>query len=250
MRSVEILGVRVDDVTLDETLDVVEDFIASGGPHAVVTTNTEFVMAAQRDEEFRSILNAADLSIPDGVGLIWGLRLLGTRIREHVRGTDTVERLMERAAAKGYSVFLLGAAEGVAAAAADKLKERYPQLRVAGAYAGSPDIKFDDRIVEIIRNAGHIDILLVAYGAPAQEKWIARNLPRLDISVAIGVGGVFDFISGRAKRAPLWVRRLELEWLYRLLHQPWRWRRQLALPRFAIRVLALKARAMFGGRNA
>lgn len=250
MRSAEILGVRVDDVTLDETLDVVEDFIASGGPHAVVTTNTEFVMAAQRDEEFRSILNAADLSIPDGVGLIWGLRLLGTRIREHVRGTDTVERLMERAAAKGYSVFLLGAAEGIAAAAADKLKERYPQLRVAGAYAGSPDTKFDDRIVEIIRNAGHIDILLVAYGAPAQEKWIARNLHHLDISVAIGVGGVFDFISGRAKRAPLWVRRLELEWLYRLLHQPWRWRRQLALPRFAIRVLALKAQAMFRGRNA
>ena len=250
MNSVEILGVRLDDVTLNETLDIIEDFIASGQPHAIVTTNTEFVMAAQTDEEFRNILNSADLSFPDGVGLIWGLRLLGVQLREHVRGTDTVERLMERAATKGYNVFLLGGAEGVAEVAADKLRERYPRLKIAGTYAGSPDPMLDDVTVEIIRKAGHVDILLVAYGAPAQEKWIARNIHRLGVPVAMGVGGVFDFIAGRAKRAPLWVRRIELEWLYRLLQQPWRWRRQLALPKFAMRVLALKAQSMLGGRNA
>lgn len=247
VRSVEILGVRVDDVTLDETLELIEGYIAAGAPHFIATNNTEFVMAAQRDEGFRQVLNSADLSIPDGVGLILGLRLFGVRVREHVRGTDTVERLMARAAAKGYTVFLLGAAEGVAEAAANKLRERYPELKVAGTYAGSSDPRFDDATVEIVRGAGRVDILLVAFGAPAQERWIARNLDRLNVSVAIGVGGVFDFISGRVQRAPAWVRRIELEWLYRLGRQPWRWRRQLALPRFVLCVLAVKARSAVGG---
>ncbi len=240
MRSADILGVRLDDVTLAETLDLIDGFVASGQPHLIATTNTEFVMAAQSDGEFRRVLNTAALSVPDGVGLLWGLRLLGMPMREHVRGTDTVERLVERAAARGYSLFLLGAGEGVAAAAAEKLRERHPGLRIAGTYAGSPDPRFDDEIAEVLRAAGRVDILFVAYGAPAQEKWISRNQGRLGIPVAIGVGGVFDFIAGRAKRAPVWIRRLELEWLYRLIRQPWRWKRQLALPRFALRVLATR----------
>jgi N-acetylglucosaminyldiphosphoundecaprenol N-acetyl-beta-D-mannosaminyltransferase len=223
MRSVQVLGVRLDDVTLEETIDFLEGFIKSRSPHLVATNNTEFVMMAQKDEEFRRVLNAADLSIPDGIGLILGLRFLGTPVREHVRGTDTVWKILERAAHQGYSVFLLGAAEGVAALAAEKLRETFPTIRIAGTHAGSPDPRNDDEIVEIIRAASPVDILLVAYGAPAQEKWIARNKDRLGIPVAIGVGGVFDFIAGRVKRAPVWIQRLELEWLYRLWKQPWRW---------------------------
>ncbi|MDA8187228.1 MAG: WecB/TagA/CpsF family glycosyltransferase [Dehalococcoidales bacterium] len=249
MRSVEILGVRLDDVTLQETIDTLDGFIQSGQPHLIATTNTEFVMAAQRDLEYRRLLNSADLSIPDGVGLIWGLRVLGKPIRKHVRGTDTVERLMALAAQKGYSVFLLGAAEGVAAMAAERLKARHPGLKIAGTYAGSPDPRFDDAIVEMIRKAGPVDILLVAYGAPAQEKWIARNMSRMNVPVAIGVGGVFDFFSGRVKRAPTLIRNLELEWLYRLWQQPWRWRRQLALPRFALCVLRLKVGSIVAGKK-
>lgn len=246
-KSVEVFGVRLDDVTLDETLDILEGYIQSGTPHLVATNNTEFVMVAQKDEEFRQVLNSADLSIPDGVGLIWGLGILGTPVRQHVRGTDTVWQLLERAAVKGYSVFLLGAAEGVAEAAADRMRERYPRIKIAGTYAGSPDPRHDDAMVDIVRKAGHVDILLVAYGAPAQEKWIARNKERLGVPVAMGVGGVLDFIAGRVKRAPAWIRRIELEWLYRLWQQPWRWKRQLALPEFALKVLALKAKSFFVG---
>ncbi|HET7034121.1 MAG TPA: WecB/TagA/CpsF family glycosyltransferase [Thermomicrobiaceae bacterium] len=242
--SRQILGVRLDDVTLEEAVALIGGYIAERGPHLVATTNTEFVMAAQRDPEFRRLLNDAALSLPDGIGLIWGLRLLGERqgVREHVRGTDLVERLMAVAAARGQRVFLLGAAEGVAAEAAARLRQRYPTLRIAGCYAGSPDPAHDAETRAVIRAAGTVDILLVAYGGGKQERWIARNLGPLDIAVGVGVGGVFDFLAGRVPRAPRLVRRLELEWLYRLIRQPWRWRRQLALPHFALRVLLLRLR--------
>lgn len=238
----EILGVRLDDVTLEEAVALIEGFIAAGGPHLIATTNTEFVMAAQTDPAFRRVLNEAALSLPDGIGLIWGLRLLGENVREHVRGTDLVERLLAVAAVRDQRVFLLGAAEGVAEAAAGRLREQYPTLQIAGCYAGSPEPAHDAEARAAIRAAGPVDILLVAYGGGRQEQWIARNLEALGIPVGIGVGGVFDFLAGRVPRAPRWVRRLELEWLYRLIRQPWRWRRQLALPHFALRVLLLRLR--------
>ena len=138
----------------------------------------------------------------------------------------------------------MGAAEGVARAAAEQLRRRHPGLDVVGTHAGSPAPEDEDEIVGNITRA-RPDILFVAYGAPQQEKWIARNLGRLGVPVAMGVGGAFDFISGHAKRAPGWMRRFGLEWLYRLCHEPWRWRRMLALPRFACLVL----RARLGRRT-
>lgn len=249
MRRAKIYGVPVDDVTLEETLDLIDGYIASGQPHFIATTNTEFVMAARKDAAFRATLNAADLSIPDGIGVILGLRLLGFPVREHVRGTDLVERLMARAAARGYRVFLLGAMEGVAGEAAKRLVERYPRLQIAGTYAGSPAPDHDDEAARKIAEAGPVDILLVAYGAPRQEQWIERNRERLGVPVAIGVGGVFDFLAGRVPRAPTLVRRLEMEWLYRLIRQPWRWRRQLVLPHFAFKVLGLKLRQIYVARR-
>ena len=234
-----ILGVRADNVNYDQALSLIEGFIESGvlslskggNLHQVVTVNPEFIVAAQSDDDFRNILNASSLSLPDGVGLLWAARFLGHPLQERVTGTDTVQRIAALAAQKGYSLFLLGAAPGVAVATAARLCQIYPGLRIAGTHAGSPALEEEDEIVRLIQRAKP-DILFVAYGAPQQDKWIARNLERLGVPVAMGVGGAFDFISGRAKRAPSWLQRVGLEWLHRLLHEPWRWRRMLALPRF------------------
>jgi exopolysaccharide biosynthesis WecB/TagA/CpsF family protein len=226
-----ILGVRADNVNYSETLSLIEDFLGNGTPHQVVTVNPEFIVAAQSDDDFRNILNASSLALPDGVGLLWAARFLGRPLQERVTGTDTVQRLAALAAQKGYSLFLLGAAPGVAITTAARLCETYPGLRIVGTHVGSPALEEEDEIVKMIQKAKP-DILLVAYGAPQQDRWIARNLERLGVPVAMGVGGAFDFISGRAKRAPRWLQRLGLEWLHRLFHEPWRWRRMLALPKF------------------
>jgi len=240
LRTVNILGVRVHDVTYEESIAAIEGFLASAGVHRVVTPNPEFVMLARRDAEFRRILNESSLAIPDGVGLLWAGWMLGRPLREHVRGTDLVVRLASVSARKGYRWFLLGAAEGVARVAAERLQARWPELQVAGTFAGKAGPEGDE--------AGRVDVLLAAYGAPAQEKWMERNQAVLGVPVAIGVGGVFNFLAGRAPRAPVWMRRLELEWLHRLLTQPWRWRRQLALPRFALLVMAEAVRGERKGR--
>jgi N-acetylglucosaminyldiphosphoundecaprenol N-acetyl-beta-D-mannosaminyltransferase len=239
--QVSILGIPVDDVTYDEALARMGEFVSDGRPHQVVTVNPEFIMTAQDDLDFRQILRQSHLNLPDGQGLIWAAQLLGAPLRERVTGVDTVLRLAELSSQNGYSIYLLGAAEGVAAAAARQLQNRFPELRIAGTYVGSPAPDEEDQIVARIQDVDP-DLLFVAYGAPRQEKWISRNLARLSVAVAIGVGGTFDFISGEANRAPTWVQRLGMEWLHRLAHQPWRWRRMLALPRFGLLVLRQRFR--------
>ena len=233
--SLHLLGVRVDDVTGDEMLALVEQFIAERAPHQLCTVNPEFIMAAQRDETFRQVINHAAVCLPDGIGVLWAARRLGHPLRERVAGSDMVEQMAARAARAGWRIYFLGAAPGVADKAAAILQSRYPGLVVAGTFAGSPALE-QDALVERIRST-QPDVLFVAFGAPAQDVWIARNQPRLQAPVAVGVGGALDFISGAAKRAPMWVQRLGLEWLHRLYCEPWRWRRQLALLRFAWRVL-------------
>ncbi|HZS00714.1 MAG TPA: WecB/TagA/CpsF family glycosyltransferase [Chloroflexota bacterium] len=237
MDSLRIFGVRVDDVTFPEALALLRQFVASRAPHYVVTPNPEFVMLAQRDAAFRAALNGATLAIPDGGGLLLAARLWGRPFREQVRGTDLVYRLARVGAAEGQRWFLLGAAPGVAEAAGRRLMARYPGLQVVGTFGGSPHPADDDAAHAAIQAAAPVDVLLVAYGAPGQELWMARNVPTLGVPVVMGIGGVLDFISGRVRRAPRWVRDLGLEWLFRLLVQPRRWRRQLALPRFALQAL-------------
>lgn len=236
VESLYILGVRVDDVTYEEMLEAIDRFIAQGGHHQLVTVNPEFVVTAQDDEEFRRVLNGAALCLPDGVGLLWAARLLGRPLRERVTGSDGIYRIAEHAARRGYHLFLLGAAPGVAKQAAAVLTARYPGLVISGTHAGSPTPEEEEEICARVQ-AARPDILLVAYGHPQQDKWIARNQARCGVPVAIGVGGAFDFVAGVVPRAPRWMRRWGLEWLYRLLRQPWRWRRQLALPRFVFLVL-------------
>ena len=235
-RAIHILGVRVHDVTCDEALDIIEEFIGDAETHQVATVNPEFIMAAQEDEDFKEILNQVSLALPDGVGLLWGSHILGRPLRQRVAGVDTVERLAALSARKGYRLFLLGAAPGVAAETARCLCSRYSGLQVVGTYAGSADVREEAEILKRIHDA-RPDFLLVAYGAPKQEKWIYRNRSTLGVAMAMGVGGTFDFISGRAVRAPRWIQRIGLEWLHRLYREPWRWGRMLALPRFAGAVL-------------
>ncbi|HOU40447.1 MAG TPA: WecB/TagA/CpsF family glycosyltransferase [Promineifilum sp.] len=235
--SISILGIPVHAVTMDETVALIEGYMAEARLHQIATVNPEFVMAAQDDAEFRRVLTGADLCLPDGVGLLYAARRAGRRLPERVPGSELVYRLAERAAARGWPLFLLGAAPGVAEAAAAVLGDRYPGLRVAGTYAGSPDPAEDDALVARV-NASGAALLYVAYGAPRQDKWIARNRDALtSVRVAIGVGGSLDFVTGRAVRAPQWAQRLGLEWLHRLVKEPWRWRRMLALPRFGWRVM-------------
>lgn len=236
IRSVDILGVRVDDVTMAETMAICRAFIRSSEPHRVVTPNAEFVMAAQSNAIFRRILNESSLAIPDGAGLLLASRILGTPIREQVAGTDVASGLAALCAAEGYRIFLLGGAAGVAELAARQLAARYPGLVVAGTYAGVAGPAADEETRAHVRAAGRIDAILVAYGAQRQEEWLVRNQEELRIPLAIGVGGALDFFSGRVPRAPVIVRRAGFDWLFRLVVQPWRWRRQLALPYFVASV--------------
>ena len=242
MWSVEILGVRVDDATYDDLIDLVDAFVASGRPHQIVTLNTEMVVAAHKETTFAEVLNSADLNVADGVGVMLAARLLGHPLRERVTGSDGIYRLAAHCAQQGYRPFLLGAAPGVAEVAAERLAAANPELVVAGVYAGSPLPEEEDAIIQRVR-AAEPDLLLVAYGVPAEEQWIARHRQRLGVPVMIGVGGTFDFVAGVTRRAPQWMRRWGLEWLYRLFQEPWRWRRQLALPKF----LALVAKQKLSG---
>jgi N-acetylglucosaminyldiphosphoundecaprenol N-acetyl-beta-D-mannosaminyltransferase len=246
MKSVQILGVRVEAVTLAETLAWIEAAVRARAPRQICTANPEFVMAAQQDGEFFALLNRADLVIPDGVGLLWAARWLGQSLPERVAGSDLIYRIAERAARLGWRLYLLGAAEGVAQKAAEALQARSPGLVVAGVYAGSPRVEDEDVIIERVR-AARPDVLLVAYGAPAQDKWIARHRERLGVPVSMGVGGAFDFVAGAVRRAPRWLQRLGLEWLHRLVQQPWRARRIFtAAVRFPLAVLRSGPRSRSG----
>ncbi|MGC9333246.1 MAG: WecB/TagA/CpsF family glycosyltransferase [Anaerolineae bacterium] len=236
MQSIKMLGVRVDDATYADLLARMRAFVESGQPHHIVTLNPEMLVLAARDPGFRRLLNAADLNVPDGIGLMLAARLLGHPLRERVTGSDGIYYLAAECARLGYRPFFLGGAPGVSETAARRLAAAYPGLDVAGTYAGSPCVEEEDDIVQYVRAAAP-DLLFVAYGVPAEEEWIARNAQRLGVPVMIGVGGAFDFVAGVTRRAPVWMRRAGLEWFHRLVHQPWRWRRQLALPHFVILVL-------------
>jgi len=240
---VHILQVPVHPVTMTQTVALAEAFMAGDTLRHIVTTNPEFVMAAHDDPSFMAVIQNAALSVPDGVGLLLAARRQGRRLPARVPGSELVYTLAEAAARHGWRLFLLGAAPGVAEEAARRLQSRYPALTIAGTYAGSPSAADNEALVARI-NASAADLLYVAYGAPRQDKWIARNRKALrTVRVALGVGGALDFITGRSRRAPRWLQRLGLEWFYRLLREPWRWRRMRALPRFAIAVLRRPAQS-------
>lgn len=222
----QILGVPIDALRRDEALSRVDVFL-DGGRHLVTTPNPEMLVMAHRDSKFREVLNSADLAIPDGIGLVLMAALRGEEIPERITGVDFLVEVAGLIAVKGKSVFFLGAEDGVARSAANGLKKKYPTLIIAGAESGgtlrqTPEgqWRIDDKTMEALRSASP-DVLFVAFGHGKQEKWIADNLADLtSVRVAMGVGGAFDFISGRTKRAPKAMRMFGLEWLWRLLREP------------------------------
>lgn len=228
---VDLAGVPVDPVTSADVLRFVCDCCLSRRPGRVVTVNAEYVVMSQSDAEFRRVLQGADLATADSAGILWALRRRGIHLTERVGGADLIWSISEQAARMGHRVFLLGGADGVAKAAAARLQAAYPSLRVSGAHPGSPIPAEVEGIVDLIRRS-RADIVFVAFGAPAQDMWIARYQEATGASFAMGVGGSFDYVAGAVRRAPLWMRRKNVEWLWRLIRQPWRWRRMLALPRF------------------
>lgn len=211
-----ILGIQVDVVSMDEAVERVEEFLQDEKKRQIVTPNPEQIVLAQKDKEFASILNRADLAIADGIGVVWASRFLSDSLPEKVTGTDLMLKLCEQACQKGWSVFLLGGEEGVAKQAAIELQKIFPGIKVAGASSADPFSNLQPPTS---------NLLFVAYGAPTQEKWIAQNLSNLPVKVAMGVGGGIDFITGVQKRAPRVVRKLGMEWLWRLLVNPVRFKR-------------------------
>ncbi len=228
--SVRLFGVRLTPLSMQEALRRARTFIAEGSPHMIVTSDAIGVMAARDDEDLRRIMDEADIVTADGQGVVLAARLLDVPIRERVSGVDMVQRLCEVAAEAGRSVFLLGAAEGVAEEAAQKLRQAVPGLEVAGVQHGYFAPEQEPEILDRIR-AARPGVLFVAFGIPKQEKWIRAHLEELGVPVCIGIGGSLDVISGRLKRAPPWMRRCGLEWLFRVLQEPRRLPRLRALPR-------------------
>ena len=244
---VTVLGVGIDNVDRAAALQRISQFIQAAksdgerAPAHVVTANAEIVMSAASAADMGDILAAASLVVPDGIGVVWAARVMGTPLPERVAGIDLMWETLRLCAAQGWRPFFLGAAPGVAQEALAALQLKIPGLACAGCHHGYFHTEDEPAIVAEINESG-ADLLLVALGAPRQEKWIAAHKKELQVPVAVGVGGSLDIWAGKAVRAPRWMCDMGLEWSYRLLRQPQRALRMLALPRFAWRVLWTKWR--------
>jgi len=222
---------QIEDLTFREALEyLVEKSQKSDTKTFVVTVNPEIIMLAKDDSEYEEVLRSADLALADGVGVLWAGKILGKSFKGRSHGVDLINGLAKEVSEKPITVGFVGGAGNVAQATADCLKKKYPNLKVAFALREWPS---DARGLSC-------DILFVAFGSPKQEKWIHDHIKEIDSRVFMGVGGAFDFISGKVMRAPLFVRRLGLEWLFRLMIQPWRIKRQFALVKFVLHVLQEK----------
>lgn len=231
-----ILGVKIDDVSLEEATKIVEGWLGGRGKHYIVTPNPEFIMVAQKDPAFKKILNNADLSIPDGAGL-----KLSGEVKNTTAGIDLMERLVALSAEKAFKIGLLGGRKGIAEKAAECLRQRYQNISIVFAKSGG-EVDKEGKLLKYhkslkLLNLLNCDLLFVAFGQVKQEKWIAINLDKIQVKVAMGVGGAFDYISGKVTRAPTLVRNLGLEWLFRLICQPWRIKRQVTLLQFIWKVM-------------
>lgn len=224
---------------MDQAVKMIEDYIVDKTPHLIATANAEMVMLAQEDKELDAILNTASLVVPDGAGVVWAARHYGFTMPERVAGYDLTQKLLAKSAIKGYKIYMFGAAPGIAEKAKVIAETLYPGLNIVGVRNGFFSAPDEHEIIANIK-ACKPDILLVALGVPKQEKWLASNLQKLGLPVAMGVGGTFDVMSGTMKRAPLWMQRANLEWMFRLFSQPQRAIRMLALPRFVFKVITGK----------
>jgi N-acetylglucosaminyldiphosphoundecaprenol N-acetyl-beta-D-mannosaminyltransferase len=234
LKKIKLLGIDVTDATSNEVLEfIVTGLRKSTEKYYVVTPNPELLVIANNDNHYKNILNGAKLALPDGVGVMIAAKLLSMPLKERIHGVDLVENLCNRVSDWPITVGFLGAGPGVAEKTAECLIKKYPGLHVGlVAQEWSEALK-----------SKKVDILFVAFGSPKQEIWIADNLNKIPAKVVVGVGGSFDFISGKVPRAPKFVRNLGLEWLFRLIIQPWRIKRQLSLLEFIYLVIREKLTA-------
>jgi N-acetylglucosaminyldiphosphoundecaprenol N-acetyl-beta-D-mannosaminyltransferase len=253
-KRIEITGVPFDSVTYEQAIEKIKSIMSGGEKAYAVTPNPEMLLTADENPEFKKILKGAALSVPDGIGVLWAshhmssarsksrierfFKLLGSlstivfnpdkvrgELPERVTGIDLFSRIIEESQKHKWRIFLLGAKPGVAKKAVDIFVKKYPEVIFAGTYAGSPVTAEEDEIRSVI-NSSKADMLFVAYGSPAQELWISRNLPKLEtVKMAMGVGGAFDFASENVKRAPRFMRKVGLEWLWRVIREPSRIKR-------------------------
>ena len=234
---VEILGIGVDNVNMSRTLTRLEEFVREGKPRVVVTADAAGIVAAQSDPQWRSIMENADLVTPDSVGVLWASSHVGDPIAERVSGVELVEKLVE----KGVRCYFLGAAPGIAEGAKAELEKRYPSAQIVGVRDGFFGDSEETSVVAAVK-AAKPEALFVAMGIPKQEKFIVKHLYEIGAPINMGVGGSFDVLSGTVKRAPLLLQRLRLEWLWRLIQNPKKWRKVAALPTFWWLVMRLGRR--------
>lgn len=257
MDKENLLGVKINTQTEGEILEYILKTLGnSSGKYYIVTPNPEFLVFAHKNPSFNTILNNARLALPDGSGVIWAGKILGKNFKERVTGTDLVKNLCERVSDQPITVGFLGAGPKIAERAAECLTRKHPGLRVVfvgeewgGQNMMQSDIVNGKKVEKTTKDSQkaqkqpQIDILFVALGFPKQEEWIYQNISKIPVRIAIGVGGAFDYISGKTPRAPVFVQRLGFEWLYRLIRQPWRLKRQLALIEFIYLVLKEKIKS-------
>ncbi|MEQ2128901.1 WecB/TagA/CpsF family glycosyltransferase [Caldanaerobacter subterraneus KAk] len=241
MDKLYIFGVPIHRVTMIEAVEILKGYLKEDRIHIVATPNAEIIMMAQKDEEYKKILNETDLNVPDGSGVVFASKVFNKPLKERVAGFDLMMEFVKWASHKDVSIYLLGAKPEVVEKAQSNLKNLYPSLKIVGFHHGYFNEKEEENIIEDI-NKRAAQVLFVALGAPKQEKWIYKNKEKLKVKIAMGVGGSFDVIAGKAKRAPEIYRKLGLEWLYRLIQEPWRYKRMSALPKFAFKVLLAKLR--------
>lgn len=233
MQSIKLFNLKVNNTSFGETMDIISQFVKSGKFHQIVTLSAEMLMASEKDKSLEKIINQAALVTPDSAGIVWAVKKLAKINISKVSGIDLVLEICKLSGKNQWNIFILGSTQASLEEAIKQLKEKYNDINIAGYHDGY--FKNDQEIIKLINNA-KTDILFVALGSPKQEYWIYNNEEKLNVKVAIGVGGSFDVISGRYKRAPQWMINASLEWLYRLITQPKRFIRMLAIPKLMWKV--------------
>lgn len=243
--TVPIFGIRVSKVDMPATVAYLTEVVSSRIPHQVITANPIMVMAALEDPAYMNIMKSAELVVPDGTGVVWAANYCNEPVAERVAGYDLLHELMRQGERYRWKVFLLGSTPEVIRETAERLQLQYPGVIIVGYHDGYFGLEEDEKIIADIVKANP-DILFVARGADSQEPWIAKYKSKLGVPIMMGVGGSFDVISGKSKRAPKAFQKMRMEWLYRLLREPTRYKRMLALPKFALKVVREKDKVTKG----
>lgn len=249
MEKLSIMDVRIDNKTMNEIMNIIEDKIVKGEQYVIYTPNTEFIMMCQKDKEFLKLMNQSDINIPDGIGLIYASKIRNHPLKEKVAGFDLSVNMLEMANKKNLKLYAIGGKPGVAEAAMKNIHDKYPNINIVGSHhgyfkgthLGLNDHEEEKLVLEEI-NKANPDILFVGFGAKKQEQWIQYNKDKINAKILIGNGGTLDGLAGLVKRAPDIYIKLGLEWLYRLIQEPSRINRQIVLPIFMLKVL-------FGNKN-